>query len=47
MVKKIEIQAVAVVFVESKYCLHEDITNAIDKYFFTCLPMAKREKNAM
>ena len=35
-----------VIFVKSKHILLEDMTNAIDKYSFACLPMAKGEKNA-
>ncbi len=41
-----EIQAVAVVFVESKHILLEDMTNAADEYSFARLPVAKGEKNA-
>lgn len=37
----------AVVFVESKYILPEDMINTADEYSFTCLPMAKGEKNVM
>lgn len=47
MVQKIEIQAVAIVFMESKYILPKDITNIISKYFFTYLPIIKKEKNIM
>ena len=36
----------AVVFVESKYILPEDMTNAVEDYSFACLPVAKREKDA-
>lgn len=36
---------VIIIFVESKYILLKDIINAVDKYFFAYLPMAKREKN--
>ena len=35
----------AIVFVEKKYILPKDMTNSIDKYSFTDLPMAKKEKN--
>ncbi len=35
----------AIVFVESKHILPEDMINAKDTYLFTCLPMAKGEKN--
>ena len=35
----------AVIFMESKHILSKDMTNAVDKYFFTCLPIAKEEKN--
>ena len=34
-----------VIFVENKYILPKDMTNAVDKYFFTHLPIAKEEKN--
>ncbi len=47
VMQKIEIQAVAVVFVESKRILPKNMINAVDKYFFTCLPIAKGEKNVM
>lgn len=33
------------VFVENKYILSKIIINAVDKYSFTYLPLAKREKN--
>ncbi len=44
--QRIEIQVVAVVFIENKYILPEDMTEAADEYFFTYLPVAKREKYA-
>ena len=44
--RRIEIQEVAVVFVESKHIFPEDMTHAKEKYSFTCLPMAEGEKNA-
>lgn len=37
----------AVVFVESKHILPEDMTNAIEDYFFARLPVAKGEKDAI
>lgn len=39
MVQIIEIQVVIVIFVENKYIRPKDMTNAVDKYFFVCLPM--------
>lgn len=45
--QKIEIQVVVVVFVKSKYILLENMTNAVDKYFFACLFVGKWEKNVM
>lgn len=47
MVQKIEIKVVAVVFIENKHILPKHMTNTIDKYFFTYLPMRKGKKNAM
>lgn len=44
--RKIEIQAVAVVFVESKHILPKDMTYAAEKYFFARFPVAEGEKNA-
>ena len=44
--QRIEILAVAVVFVESKHILPEDMTNAVEDYFFARLPVAKGEKDA-
>ena len=44
--QKIEIMAVAVIFVESKHILPKDMTNAVEDYFFACLPVAKGEKDA-
>ncbi len=41
-----EIQALVVVFVESKYILSQDMRNTIDEYSFARLSMAKGEKNA-
>lgn len=35
------------IFIESKHILLKDITNTIDKYFFTNLSIAKREKNTI
>ena len=46
MAQKIEIMAVAVIFVESKHILPKDMTNAVEDYFFACLPVAKGEKDA-
>lgn len=37
----------AVIFVESKHILPEDIINAKEEYFFTRLPNAKGEKNTI
>ena len=45
--QRIEIQVVAVIFVENKCILPKDMTNTVDKYFFTCLLITKGEKNAM
>ena len=36
----------AVVFVESKHILPEDMTNAVEEYSFARLPVAKGEKDA-
>lgn len=47
MAQRIEIQSVAVVFMESKHFLPKNMTNTVDEYSFACLPMAKREKNTM
>lgn len=44
MVQKIEIQAMAVVFVERKHILLEDMINAAIQYFFACLPIGIGEK---
>lgn len=43
--QKIEIQAMAVIFVESKHILSKDMTNTTDEYSFARLPIAKKEKN--
>ena len=32
---------------QNKHILPKDMTNTADKYFFTCLPVAKGEKNTM
>lgn len=42
---KIEILAVIVVFVEKKYIFPENITNAVEDYFFAFLLIVKREKD--
>ena len=44
--QRIKIQAI-VVFVESKYILSKNITNAADEYIFIFLPIAKKKKNAI
>ena len=36
-----------VVFMESKHILSKDMINIVDKYSFTCLSIAKGEKNTM
>ncbi len=43
--RRIKIQAVAVVFVESKHILPKDMTHAVEEYSFACLLVAKGEKN--
>lgn len=40
------IQAVAVVFVESKQILLQDMIYAVEEYSFACLPVAEGGKNA-
>ena len=44
--QKIEILVVTVIFMESKHILPENMTNAIENYSFTHLPIAKGEKDA-
>lgn len=38
---------VAIIFVEKKHILPKDMTHAIEKYFFACLPITKKEKNVI
>ncbi len=47
MVQRIEIQVVAVVFMESIHIFPKDMTNTADEYSFTRLSMAKRGKNVI
>ena len=44
--RRIKILALAVIFVESKHILPENMTNAVEDYSFARLPVAKREKDA-
>lgn len=45
MAQKIEIQAVAIIFMKTNYILPKDMTNIIDENFFACLLVIKREKD--
>lgn len=45
--QRIEIQVVIVIFVESNYILPKNITNTVEEYSFTYLPMIKREKDVI